>query len=430
MAKGLILTMGNSPDPLIFSIKRLEANYVVFIGTQESFRNSLDITVAQSGLSPNQYDRLEIADSPEEIGPLCALFQKAKHWLEAREVSQVVADPTGGRKWMSAGAVMAASFLGIPMFYVDAQYKEGKVIPDTMKTVSLGNAYDQTGFVVAAQGREAYNDSNFEEAAGHFSRITPTLAHQKLLYQGLAGVCTQLARWDRFEHYSSSLSNELEDAIQQIETVLKSGGGDLALADFVKNMRLFRDYLVATEATKQLLVATEATKQLSISFIADIFQNAKRCIIRNRYDDAVARLYRTLEAISQYLLKHDFEIDTDEPSYEKLDKAKHAEFSANFPNQQVPKKLDLMSSMILLNVLGSPAITGLFPSGAKKSFTFNGLLEKRNSSILAHGLKPIDQKGAEKFAEKLEQLLTSLFGEEFEGSRGLLLLPALPTLGF
>jgi len=44
--------------------------------------------------------------------------------------------------------------------------------------------------------------------------------------------------------------------------------------------------------------------------IADILNNARRRMKEGKYDDAMARLYRTVELIAQYRLKMKYEIDT------------------------------------------------------------------------------------------------------------------------
>ncbi len=428
MPTGLILTMGLSPEPLIFSIQQLKADYVVFIGTGESLRTSVDKTVEETGLRPSQYDKMEITDSPEEIGALCEKFEHAKNWLERQGADTILSDPTGGRKWMSAGAVMVASFLGIPMIYVDARYDKGKVIPETMNIVELGNAYDQTGFIIAAKGRDAYNAFDFGGAAKHFDRIVPTHAHKKELFQGLANLCDQLALWDRFAHYESSVSQGINNAVQQIDRALRSGAGSAEFASFSDKLKTFASHI------KEI----EATKKLSIEFIVDIFLNAGRCIRRNRFDDAVARHYRTLEAISQYFL-YEEGIDNKKPDYSKLTSEQLKMYKSGLrgnqkADKQLPEKIDLKLGFWLLRSLDHP-IKGLVFSIRKgelsfKGFTFEGILSDRNSSILAHGFKPIGKERAEKFHKNLQILLEQAFGSAFQEVKKKLQLPTMPEIGF
>ena len=423
MSTGLILTMGLAPDPLIFSIKEQQADYVVFIGTNESLKASVDETVLQAQLRPSQYDKLAIKDSPDEIGTLCELFQSAKNWLEEQGADRIIADPTGGRKWMSAGAVMVASFLGIPMMYVDSRFdqKLGKVDPESMKIVQLGNAYDQTGFIIAAKGIDAYNNFHFEQASHYFEQITPTNAHKQSLFNGLANLCTALARWDRFEHYGETVSAGLFAAIQQIEQALRSGAGNAELANFSDQVKQF--------AAK--IREMEGTQALSIDFVTDIFLNAGRRLQLNRFDDAIARHYRTLEAVSQYCL-HEAGILADRPDYSRLTDKQKTLFQSECHNQILPEKIDLKLGYWLLRSLDHK-VTPIVFKGKTPSymgFSFEGILSDRNHSILAHGFKPIGKKRADNFHSQLEELLNNVFPEVFQQAKQSLQLPRLPSLGF
>lgn len=416
--------MGFSPAPLIFSIQQFQADYVVFIGTDASLRTSVDETVAKTGLRPSQYNKLEIKDSPDEIGALCEKFQQAKDWLERQQVDEIISDPTGGRKWMSAGAVMVASFLGIPMIYVDADNVKGKVIEDTMKVVQLGNAYDQTGFIIAEKGREAYNAFDFEGAAEHFERISPTHAHKKELFQGLSNLCRQLARWDRFEHYESKVSQGIEDAIQQLNRALRSGAGTQQFSEFSDKLTAFSTYL------KEI----EATKSISLEFIVDVYLNAGRRIKRNRFDDAVARHYRTLEAFSQYFLQ-EIGFDSAKPDYSSLTNEQRNLFKTALRNSskvvELPEKVDLKIGFWLLKVLDHPVKSHVFKGKQTyKEFSFEGILNDRNNSILAHGFQPIGKERAEKFHSNLKELLEQVLGDQFQQVRQKLELPTMPKIGF
>lgn len=425
MSTGLILTMGFSPEPLVFSIRETKAAFVVFIGTDSSLKNSVDQTVIESGLRPSQYHKLEVIDSPDEIGSICERFQEAINWLEKQEVTDIICDISGGKKWMSAGTVMAASFLGIPMIYIDARYDKSKVIPDTMKIVELGNAYDQTGFIIAAKGKDAYNTYNFGGAAEHFERISPTHAHKKEMFQGLSHLCSQLARWDCFEHYGSSVSKGIEEAIQQIDRALRSGAGTSLFASFSDNLKIFAEHIKGIEATQKL----------SIEFIVDIYLNAGRCIKRNRFDDAIARHYRTLEAIAQYFLQEKG-VDTDNPDYSGLTAKQNDLFRSALrgnskEDKGLPEKIDLKLGFWLLRVLEHPVKDQVFKGKqAFKEFTFEGVLNDRNNSILAHGFKPIGKERVEKFHTTLQELLEQAFGDKFQQVKQRLQLPHMPEIGF
>ncbi|HHH50115.1 MAG TPA: TIGR02710 family CRISPR-associated protein, partial [Saprospiraceae bacterium] len=307
IVKGLILTVGFSVDPIIKIIKDKSPERVIFLGTEESIGKGIDRIIEETKLKPSMYRALDFPDKSDAIGKVISKFREGFKWINSFGIKkeEIVVDSTTGKKWMSSGATMIASFLGFKMVYVDAKYNPElkEVDPSTMKIVNLGNAYDQTGFVIAEQGREAFNNYNYEEAQSYFSSIRPSLSHRADFFQGLAKLSKTLARWDRFEHYESKLSMELENSISLIDRSLKTGYSSIELVEFVDGCKVFMEKISELEATEQI----------SVGFLVDIFLNAKRRFAVKRFDDSVARLYRTLEAVGQYFLFKDYDIDVTKP---------------------------------------------------------------------------------------------------------------------
>lgn len=423
LKKGLILTMGFSPQPLIFAIEQYGATHAVFIGTSPSLNKSLDSVIEATKLQPSKWTTKEVVDSPDSIGALCIAFGEAHKWLLEKGVAieSISADPTGGKKWMSSGAVMAASFLGIPLVYIDVELDENKIpIKETMKLVPLGNAYDQTGFVIGDQGRTAFNAFDFEGAAIYFERIRPTLSHRAELFEGLANISKILAKWDRFEHYERTITEDLEMAISGLERSLKTGAGTPNLFAFVEELRRL------VQGIQEL----EGKKQLSQGFILDLLLNAGRRANLHRYDDAIARLYRTLEAISQYALKTIFSIDTGNVIYDHLDPKSIDLFKSRIKRDELPRELDLFLGSTLLFSLGHPVGKNLFSGQpGKEEFSFKRLLLERNNSILAHGFNPIQKEVFTKFKERIKAILIEVYPEEFNYWDSKLRIPQLPPLG-
>lgn len=413
--------MGLQPAPLIFAIKQCKSEYAVFIGTKGSLNNSLDRVVEDTDLKASCFDKIEISDSPDAIGELCSAFDKARQWLMDRNVAQseIVADPTGGRKWMSSGATMAASFLGISMIYVDVDYKNQKPDPDSMRVVSLGNAYDQTGFIVGERGRLAFNSSNFDAAMAHFDSIRPTLSHRAEFFISLKLIAASLSKWDKFEHYGSTISGDFEKGLVLLERALKTVRGREELFVFHESLKKLRD----------AIAELEGGNDISVGFIVDLYLNAKRRRELHRFDDAVARFYRTLEAISQYLLKKELSIASDAPDYKTVSETAKSDFLKRSGLLELPVKLDLKKSFILLDAVGCDLVSSLF-KGPKKAFTFEKYLAIRNSSILAHGFKPVGQNVSDKFLESIEVVLEDAFGQEYIGWKERLVVPEMPALGF
>ncbi|MBD2028255.1 hypothetical protein, partial [Leptolyngbya sp. FACHB-711] len=168
--KGLILTVGTTHEPIVYSLRKLQPNYVAFIYTPGS-SETLDKVLEAFPITPSCLWQQSVQDDPEQIGRLVQKLYSAFCWLKDEkqvQLSHIYTDPTPGRKWMSAGATMISSFLGLQMFYTDAKYSGGRLDPATMRLVPLGNAYDQTGFIEAENARKLFNQFNFSAAGEMF----------------------------------------------------------------------------------------------------------------------------------------------------------------------------------------------------------------------------------------------------------------------
>jgi len=415
---GLISTVGLSEEPVIYSIRQMDAQYVAFVCTPDSERKTLGAIVAATGLHPAKWRKYPVADTPEHIGKLCVEFHNAFRWLTEEcglRPDKIAADPTAGRKWMSSGATMVAAFLGLPMHYVDAQYVGGKPDPASMKVVELGNAYDQTGFIEAERGRLFLNAFEFAAASKVFDRIRPSLSTEADLYAGLAELARVLDRWDRFEHYRDSLAPDFCTAFVRLQRYLHS----LPVA----NPR-FAGFVEEAQTLAAAVDSLHADTRPAAGFTVDVFENARRRVAQGRHDDACGRLYRTLESVSQYCLATEYGLDSAKPDYQRLSPAQQQAVRAALGD--LPKAIDLAKGQRLLAALGHRLGKALLaPNGTLK---FAGLLEDRDHSILAHGFEPIPVKRVEQFCERLEGLLSEALGEEFARWRDRLCVPELPPI--
>jgi CRISPR-associated protein (TIGR02710 family) len=147
----------------------------------------------------------------------------------------------------------------------------------------------------------------------------------------------------------------------------------------------------------------------------DLLANAKRRKNEGRVDDAVARLYRAIEAVAQIALKdrHGFE-STEKVPLASVPETLRLEWAARAKGNVVA--LGLQDAYMLLASLNDPL-------GEKfRSAALNGTkspLVARNRSILAHGF---DRVSANVF-DKLWTTALSLADVE-EAT-----LPSFPTLG-
>jgi CRISPR-associated protein (TIGR02710 family) len=128
----------------------------------------------------------------------------------------------------------------------------------------------------------------------------------------------------------------------------------------------------------------------SRALLLDLLANAwRRGEIEQRYDDAVARLYRFVEGLAQLALWRTHGIKTGRVPLERLPPG--GEFEAEASRARGDGKayvqLGLQKSFQLLAALGDPlgdVAPRLEPEG-----DLGKLLQSRNQSLLAHGARPV-----------------------------------------
>jgi len=137
---------------------------------------------------------------------------------------------------------------------------------------------------------------------------------------------------------------------------------------------------------------------LSIENVVDMLENARRRIRdQRRYDDGVARLYRTLEMWHQWRLQERHSISTGNPDWSRMDGEAQKRFLEAAGLEELPGILGLRHARILDRVLGGEI--------REDDEVLRNLLQQRNRSILAHGLEPIDAKSAGRFLEYVDGLV-------------------------
>jgi CRISPR-associated protein (TIGR02710 family) len=436
MRTGLIVTVGTSSEPVVFSLNERRPDAVGFLLTNTpECRASFASVLAQTGLTATAYREREVNDSPGAIGTLIGHFYDLHAWLRdphGGSAEQIACDPTAGRKWMSAGLAMIASRLGLEMFYVDVRYPGGKLDPASMRSVPLGNAFEQTGFLDALHAVDLFNDALFSEAQQIFERLACSAsgALRPALYTGLARLAEAFHRMDLFEHHARDLAPLFEEAARFLNQVQKERA-EWNDAPLEAARRL-------AGALPPLGLSAGDSKRNVLPRCADLWANARRRCRRGRYDDSVARLYRCFEALAQAALAaRGFDSTCPNEGICRLDPALRDSLKAQLP----PGPWALDTSWRALYLLHDPwagrVVAKVTPDGRViyKASVFGRTeetpgerrtgLEARNLSILAHGWRPISRATAERLLLDTERLLQELSGGGFAQAVARLAPPVL-----
>lgn len=399
MSKVLMMTVGTGtgPDPgrgqrlaqgLLYSVQQQKPERVIFLVTEESERETLPHILEELG--PNldhEVCRLSRIGNVEEVYRQTTecLSELIAQGLPPHEITL---DYTSGTKAMSAGAAIAAATLEVgTLSYVNGQREQGVVIPGT-EELRILRPYR---IVIDRRLRELkvmFNRYQFDAALalldGLLDRVYEStrreqLGHYRQLYQAYR-------HWDRFNH------EEASKWLEPIRTRELDIEGNLG---FLKELRSRRE-------------------DPEMFYITDLLNNAERRAEEAKYDDAVARLYRTVELITQRQLRRLRVIDEELLAQHKKYKVHLDSLPGKLPGKALQgleseadesgrAALGLRDSYRLLADLGDDLGERYLDDKELQN-----LLTKRNQSILAHGLEPISQMDYERLRDKVVDLARSV----------------------
>ena len=333
----------------------------------------------------------QIVDSPMEVGDAFKEFERLLLELEGLgyERSSIYLDPTGGTTPMRIGAALAAMTRGVEMLHQQApqhrveghwQVEEGT----KTKIVRMRNPLEATGLLREGQAVNLFNRRDYGAAALVFEDVVQKVSgvSRSHYYQGLLLLSEGYAAWDVAD-YSTALE-KLREAREELGVAFSEGELAERAASISSRIAAHMPFL-------------GKVRKLSLESVVDMLENARRRIgDQGRYDDGVARLYRTIEMFHQWRLSQR-SIDTANVDWSKVDEESKKLFLGQMGLAELPSYLDLLRARTLDRILHGKS--------AEEEPVLRDLLRQRNHSILAHGLSPIGEKSARRFLEYVDGLI-------------------------
>jgi len=384
----LICTIGGSPEPIVASLKHWKPEKVVFVPSAETEKYiSRILSLAEQNdlrISPGQCDTIVLTDGQDFascVKELRDLTPLVKKWLERGSRYQVVVDFTGGTKCMAAALALQARDWRCIFSYVGGQERTsdgvGIVVSGKEQVLHTSNPWDALGFQTIERFAVLFDQQAFA-AAAEVAEVARQNTSSPSLKRELNALC-QLAEaydaWDRFDHKQAF--DKLQEAMKAIN--------DLAAAlPTLRSNTLERLF----DSHQQILQQLTRDPVPSQQHIKDLLANAQRRKEEGRLDDAVARLYRAVEALAQLALKERHQIpNTKAVPLSSIPEPLRSEWANRARDGKV--MLGLQDTYALLDVLEDEL-------GAKfKRLNLDGVespLTARNESILAHGFTRISEK--------------------------------------
>ena len=407
MKKILVATVGGSCAPIVNAVQMDSYDHVFFVCSTGSKGSEIAVDgdgkpckegrdgrkdmsiVAQTGLSRNQYSKLPL-DNPDDLGLCYQHLKELRAAIKQRfgHGSQVVANYTGGTKTMSVALGMAAMAAGWSLYLnlgprIDLVKVRSadRPVPVTGVADVYGDQYE----VMILQAARRYDYSMVAALADDLLSMQRTAESQQL-WLSVRTAAKGFAAWDVFDHAT---------ALNLLSSLGRYYGRHLA-------------------ALKKLTGQEEGN---GYEPVADLLNNAQRRASQERFDDAVARLYRATEMVAQIRLSREHGLGSNKLTLNDLPENLRSEYEP-FVRDKDKVLLGLRESFGLLNRLGDP-VGRLF---LDKGNAVINALTTRNNSILAHGIKPVGREGYEKVWETLHGLIT----EALDLAKGRLDVPQFP----
>jgi CRISPR-associated protein (TIGR02710 family) len=303
---------------------------------------------------PNDFSR-----SFEVIYGVCTLFQEF----------EIVIDASTGTKSMIMAASIVSFLTRNPVAHVTGEKHAGLVIPGTerMKEMTLFPAYDRLLFNEAI----AQFNKNLYGGALELLNGISTIAERDIYYT----VFSAYYFWDKLNY---------PEAFRYLQNASDINEAIPFNRDFLQTL-IDLERKDDEEHPKKEQSRIKQEKYLYI--LVDLLNNAKRRIDEQRYDDALARLYRVVELLSQVLLLR-WSIDDIEgkirfSDLRKIlrDKNDISTYARRADNKGIIR-IGLRSKFMLLEDLGMQGAGAYYQH-------LEPFLRIRNDSILAHGLSPV-----------------------------------------
>ena len=390
MKKILALTLGGSSEPIVASIKAHNPDKVLFFvttspngGSKKKLLEKVDgeeSIITRTALPASRYEVHEI-QFPDELTSCYTQMKEAMlNSAPPSEEYRRIADYTGGTKTMAVSLVIAALDLNWQLSIVKGERTNlnkalnGTEIACLVSTSSL--LLERT----LNQAEEFFNLGQYEAVESmlrSFLSEEHTSEEEVSRVQRLLTLSRAFAAWDRFEHAK-------------------------ALPILEAQARLAPQHV---RSLKELLGKSKGS---GYEKVWDLIKNAQRRADQGHYDDAVLRLYRTLELFAQIRLEQEYGLDTSDLDLDKIPVSAHRMFSWQKAQGRKRITAGLFDAYRILAALGDPVGT-LYEK--KWAGPIKDVLERRNRSILAHGTQPVGREVWGKAYEITNGFLTEAAAE-------------------
>ncbi len=387
--KALVISLGGAPAPIVVSLNQQKPDYICFFVSEKSLDSIQKDVLPLLNFKYLHHDWI-VTPSAENLSQCYRVVrEKLPPILEKWNVhpEEVTVDYTGGTKTMSAALVLATIENSCSYTYVGGLERTkqglGIVVNGKERMLHLDNPWEELAVKERKEASLLFNKARYTAAAEVFSRIARKVKHDRDFLLAMRDMAEGYELWDRFKHKKAKVKLY---KVKGIISAYASGSGKSEIVSLSKrindNLRFLEELL-------------RQPGEANVLFCYDLIANARRrAFLENKYDDAVARLYRVIEAMAQFRLASRYKIRTSEVDICLIPGRLRIEYEKKYLDERTGKlKLSLYASYNLLKELGDDLgkrFFDVYDSGLRS------VLKLRNDSILAHGFTSVKQSTYEK----------------------------------
>ena len=401
----LLCTVGGSHEPILTSIRENQPDFVCFICSGKdpnTGKPGSDVQIKEEGsvikrhrsdgtptlpniptqaeLDESDYEIITIpTDDPDEA--FKSISQYVQELTQQHNAPYLIADYTGGTKSMSVALTLAA---------VENEAVELRLVTGARTNLEGVASGTERTDLVSVEAIRVKRDVNrfigawryfaYNEAAKGFAGIKPRNRELAGKVRVLQKLSEAFDAWDRFNHQEAA--DIIEPYRRQVAPSHKH------LLNSIKSLK-------------------EKSECQTPARLWDLWFNALRRAEQGRFDDAVARLYRLLEWMAQWLLQDRCKINTADVPIDRIP----PDISV-MPNKKGQYQVGLINAWKLVGHCLADSLAGQFSKD--KLDDLQNQIKLRNNSILAHGDKPIGKQDWQRFETWIEDNFLGLLETEAE----------------
>lgn len=380
-------------------LEKDEANSLIeHLGIANRLRHGQDLlTLTQVDKLPNIPDQLGLDNrfelvliqNPDDLSECYRLItEKIRSVRQKDPDSQLLADYTGGTKTMSLALGLAAIDYGLSLFLTTSATRENLLKVERGESTERASVSSVTVERKIEQFLPIFlQQYNYPAVVAELRDLLCSLelpSEEKRRIRELLNCCAGLDAWDRFDHAK---------AWQLLEPQMKR----------VQQLGLFLKRVMSSRmAIDEKFQTTGSIPGHGYEIVEDLLLNAERRAVQERYDDAVGRIYRSLELLAQIRLQQTYKIKTGDVDVTKLPAELQEQYESKRSLQNSKIKLALRDSYELLSQLPDEPLGQQY---WEQATVVLDALSVRNNSLFAHGFQPITDRDYQKVNQVLSRFI-------------------------